>query len=51
MKNTGPILGCEAIIDRLEELYTCLENFPESPMCPVWEKAVSELEEQAKIYC
>lgn len=51
MKNTVPILECEAIIDRLEELYACLENFPESPMCPIWERAVAELEEKAAIYC
>lgn len=41
----------EKIIDRLEELYACLENFPESPMRPVWENAVAELEKQAAIYC
>lgn len=32
------------IIDRLEELYACLQNFPESKMVPVWESAIAELE-------
>jgi hypothetical protein len=45
------MLYSEYILERLEELYACLENFPESPMRPVWEKAVSELEEKAAIYC
>ena len=45
------MMKSEAILDRLEELYACLDNFPESKMRPVWEHAVAELEEQAKIYC
>ena len=45
------MLKSEAILDRLEELYACVENFPESKMRPVWENAIAELEAQASIYC
>ena len=45
------MFNSEAILERLEELYACLERFPESEMRSVWERAVAELEEQAAIYC
>lgn len=45
------MLRSEYILERLEELYACLENFPESKLRPVWEHAIEELEEEAKIYC
>lgn len=45
------MFNSEKILERLEELRACLENFPESKMRPVWENAVAELEEQARIYC
>lgn len=45
------MLQSEMILERLEELYDCLANFPESKMRPVWENAVAELEEKARIYC
>lgn len=45
------MLNSERILERLEELYSCVDNFPESKMRPVWENAIAELEEQARIYC
>lgn len=34
------------ILDKLDELCQALENFPESRLAPVWQRAIGELETQ-----
>ena len=46
MKIIWNIPNEEQIVDRLEELYSCLQNFPESKLADVWRNAIAELEEK-----
>lgn len=38
----------EAIIDRIEELEECLQNFPESKMTGIWRSAIDQLKHQLR---
>lgn len=44
------MVNIETLYERLEELYSCVESFPESKLLPIWEHAIAELEGQAAIY-
>ena len=34
------------ILDKLDELYRAIDNFPESRLVPVWQRAIEQLEAQ-----
>ena len=46
MKIELTIPNPEHVLERIEELQTCIDNFPNSPLLTCWKNALEELKKQ-----
>lgn len=49
MENIIWNIPCERALDRIDELTTYIEHFPESPLVPVFRREVEALEESVRL--
>lgn len=43
-------IPCEKSLDRIDELIAYIENFPDSPLAPVFQREIEALEESASLF-